>query len=236
MNPTPDSGRRDFLKLTPLVAGVVMTGTLTACATRTEMALPEDQDIMFIPPDKWMANEHKAAGLLYSQVGYEPGFPVRLLIRMPDKSLLSDQATCHLKPTPDSKGKEASAPVSYWGALWQNHWWEIEFADLPEGEWWIEVQDKGQLLWRQPGLVVRQGILWDETAEWGTADMLERRFHFTGVGAGWQDAGAKWVESPAQSAMVMALVDVMRLSADRLPPGLQDRILHQIKVGADYLF
>ena len=38
--------------------------------------------------------------------------------------------------------------------------------------------------------------------------MLERRKHFTKVGAGWQDAGALWVESPAQSAMIICLTDL----------------------------
>ena len=65
--------------------------------------------------------------------------------------------------------------------------------------------------------------------------MLERRVHFTKVGAGWQDAGTLWVESPAQSAMIIAISELVEKSADHIDEVLKNRIYRQMEVGCDYL-
>jgi hypothetical protein len=103
------------------------------------------------------------------------------------------------------------------------------------GEWKVEVHSNGECVFRDSGLRVAKNILWDKTLELTAADMLERRVHFTKVGAGWQDAGTLWVESPAQSAMIIALSELVERSPDRLDQQLKDRIFAQMMVGCDYL-
>jgi hypothetical protein len=65
--------------------------------------------------------------------------------------------------------------------------------------------------------------------------MLERRRHFTGVGAGWQDAGTLWVESPAQSAMIISLEELLEKKKETFDDKFTERIYTQITVGCDYL-
>ena len=79
----------------------------------------------------------------------------------------------------------------------------------------VEVDSNGKKLFWANGLKVGHNILWDSTIEWSSVDMLERGRHFTGVGAGWQDAGTKWVESPAQSAMIIALEELLEQTPER---------------------
>ncbi|MFV0268189.1 MAG: hypothetical protein ACK5HT_13770 [Draconibacterium sp.] len=136
-------------------------------------------------------------GLLYSQVGYETGLPVRIVVRLPEKGLMPETVNCTLTTgTGETKYKTT---CNYWGELWKNHWWVDEFNPIDEeGEWGVEINDRNTVLFRGYGLRVKNNILWDSTIEWSGVDMLERRSHFTGVGSGWQDAGTKWVESPAQ--------------------------------------
>ena len=123
----------------------------------------------------------------------------------------------------------------YWGKIWGSHWWVADFGILPEqGEWIIEIEDKGEIVFRAESLVVGKNILWERTIEHAAVDMLERRVHFTKVGAGWQDAGTLWVESPAQSAMVISLCELLEKKADTFDENFKKRIYRQVTVGCDY--
>ncbi len=68
-----------------------------------------------------------------------------------------------------------------------------------------------------------------------SVDILERRLHFTKVGAGWQDAGTLWVESPAQSAMIIALNELHEQCGKDLEAEFIRRLYQQLTVGCDYL-
>jgi hypothetical protein len=103
-----------------------------------------------------------------------------------------------------------------------------------EGKWAVEAEDDGRVVFREGGLRVAPDVLWEETYYWATVDMLRKRSYFTKVGSGWQDAGALWVESPAQSAMVMCLGDVAQVQRGGDNDYLQ-QLYTQLVVGADYL-
>ena len=232
MESKPELTRRKFLK-TGVFSGAAVAGAgmLPSCAAETctgkRSPLPVFLNESFDP-------QSGVAGLLFSQVGYEPDLPVRVLVRLPEKALLPESATCVLVPT--STEKEHRTDCRYWGEIWKSHWWIAEFDSLgEEGEWDIEVRSGSMLVFRDSGLTVKRNILWDSTIEWSSVDMLERRRHFTGVGAGWQDAGTLWVESPAQSAMVIALTEILEKSTDRIDSGMEKRIHEQIICGCDYL-
>ena len=225
--------RRDFLKTTSLSAGAVAGMSLGACTPGTS-ADEKRKIVYFDLPDKVYDPATGVAGLLFSQIGYEAGYPVRVVIRLPDKSLLQDQAECRLVPS--GKVKNYKTPCAYWGEIWKSHWWVAEFTDIDEtGEWNVEVADDGKCLLRDTGLRIDRNILWDKTLVHASVDMLERRVHFTKVGAGWQDAGTLWVESPAQSAMTIALEELVEKAPGRLDQDLSDRVYRQIMVGCDYL-
>lgn len=174
------------------------------------------------------------AGLLFSQIGYELGFPVRVIIRLPKKELLPGDARCVL--TNQEGMKEHKADCIYWGEIWGGHWWVTDFGNITKpGEWNIHLVLGGKTVISDKSLKVSRNLLWDATVELVAADMLERRLHFTKVGAGWQDAGTLWVESPAQSAMVISLCELLERKGEKLEPSLKERIEKQITVGCDYL-
>lgn len=232
METKPELTRRKFLK-TGVVTGVALAGAgmLPSCGTETST---EKRSYFPVFLDESFDPLSGVAGLLFSQVGYEPNLPVRVLVRLPDKALLPEPATCVLVPT--SKEKEHRTDCRYWGEIWKSHWWIAEFDSLAEeGAWDLEVRSGSMVVFRDSGLEVKRNILWDSTLEWSGVDMLERRRHFTGVGAGWQDAGTLWVESPAQSAMVIALAEILEKSSDRIDPDMEKRIYEQIACGCDYL-
>ncbi len=174
------------------------------------------------------------AGLLFSQIGYEFGFPVRVIIRLPKKELLSESAKCVLT---NNKGqKEFEMGCVYRGEIWRSHWWVAEFVGINKsGEWDVHLVVDGRTIISDKGLKVSVNLLWDATVELAAADMLERRQHFTKVGAGWQDAGSLWVESPAQSAMIIALCELLERKSEKIELSLKERIEKQIMVGCDYL-
>ena len=225
--------RRNFVKTAALASGSLVGGSaMAACADRQS----KDRVTGVLPV--FMGDGYKPAdgpaGLLFSQIGYLPGHPVRIIIRLPRKELLADQATCKLVTVTGGSGFTTSC--TYWGEIWKSHWWIAEWNDLNEkGEWDVEVHSGGVCVFRDAGLKISENILWSSTVELAAADMLERRVHFTKVGAGWQDAGTLWVESPAQSAMVIALSELTEKSTARIEEPLRQRIYKQMITGCDYL-
>ena len=182
MESKPDLTRRKFLK-TGVVSGMAVAGTgmLSSCQTD---AHPKKHSPFPVFLNDSFDPQSGVAGLLFSQVGYEPGLPVRVLVRLPVRELLPDSATCLLVPT--STGKQYLTECRYWGEIWKSHWWIAEFDSLGEGgEWDIEIKSGNAVVFRDSGLTVKRNILWDSTFEWSAVDMLERRRHFTWVGAGW---------------------------------------------------
>lgn len=174
------------------------------------------------------------AGLLYSQVGYESAFPVRVIVRLPRKNLLDAGAACVLVPA--VSGKERSAHCDYWGEIWGSHWWVAEFPPGGEpGTWNVEIRSGGSVVLADGTLTAGDGVLRESTLELAAVDMLERRTPFTKVGAGWQDAGTLWVESCSQSAMIIALADLLEKVPDVLDAALTARMHRQMIVGCTYL-
>ena len=185
------------------------------------------------PNPDWSADG--LSGLLFSQVGYEAGQPVRVLVRLPKKDALPSGAVCVLTAS-DQQSKTQQAPCSYWGECWKSHWWVAEFpATTHVGVWEVAVRDGGTVLMQDTGLRVGEHQLWNETARLASVDILERRKHFTKVGAGWQDAGTLWAESPAQSAMIIALGELHERCGDDLDAAFKQRLHEQLTVGCDYL-
>ena len=207
--------------------------SITACTNSSSGRVYREEKFPFFHGKDYQTSDG-VAGLLYSQVGYEKGRPVRIVIRLPKKELLSQKALCKLIATGNEKNYESG--LSYWGEIWKSHWWVAEFRDINEsGEWEIEVNNNGEIVFYSRGLQVAENILWNKTILYSSVDMLERRRHFTKVGAGWQDAGTLWVESPAQSAMIIALTELLEVCADRFDMKFKERIYTQLIIGCNYL-
>lgn len=225
--------RRRFVKTTSLVSALAAGASALSCSNSISGKDRQNEKFPLFR-GKGLNPSEGVTGLLFSMIGYEAGLPVRIVLRLPRRDLLADKAVCRLVPV--LNGSRYQAPCTYWGELWNSHWWVAAFNGINEtGEWEVEVHSGGECVYQESGLRIGKNLLWDETVELAAADMLERRVHFTKVGAGWQDAGTLWVESPAQSAMVIALTELLEHSTDRLDPPLKDRILNQMVNGCNYL-
>lgn len=223
--------RRIFLRNTVIgSAALAGSATLPACSS------PEIKQQAKFPVFNLKGFDPKSgvAGVLYSQLSYEPGFPVRIIVRVPEEEQFYQDAECILLQ--EGEGKKYQTGFSYWGEIWKSHWWVAEFTEIDqEEEYSIEIHENGEAVFSGNGLVIKKNGLWDSTIEWSSVDMLERRRHFTKVGAGWQDAGTLWVESPAQSAMIITLGELLENSKNRFDDVFINRINTQITVGCDYL-
>ncbi len=233
MTNKPFLSRRNFMKSTA-VASTALLGVsgLSACS-EAEKAIKRSGKF----PQNFLKNYQPSdgiSGLLFSQIGYELGLPVRVVVRLPKKGFLQGKTTCKLIPV--LGGKTYETVFNYHYEIWKSHWWVADFRAIDEaGEWDIEVWNGNDCVFADSGLKVGKNLLWNETIEYASVDMLERRVHFTGVGAGWQDAGTLWVESPAQSAMVIALEELLELKKETFDSPFLERIYTQITVGCDYL-
>ena len=225
--------RRKFFRSATLASGAMLGSTiLPGYSDKPENQTSVDQFPKFT--GQQFQSSNGVSGLLFSQIGYELGYPVRIIIRLPAKELLQGKTMCHLDST--TRGKQYKTKFDYWGEIWKSHWWIAEFRSIQEaGEWEVKVCCENKCIFSDRGLKVGKNILWNETVELAAVDMLERRVHFTKVGAGWQDAGSLWVESPAQSAMVIALEELIEQHKERFDQPFLDRIYKQITVGCDYL-
>ncbi|QLE01820.1 hypothetical protein HX109_09715 [Galbibacter sp. BG1] len=225
--------RRKFIKNSTLFSGGILAGSSLACNNENAKEIYW-QDYSFSLPDDFSSINTKVSGILYSQIGYNLGETVKIIIRVPEKELMTVDTTCKL--IPEKNEDEYQQPFTYWGEQWKSHWWIAEFKNIEEeGTWKILVNKENEILYKQSNLRVKKEILWQETHLWASVDMLERRKHFTGVGAGWQDAGALWAESPAQSAMIICLTDIAEYKHSSIDENYLKRVYEQITVGADYL-
>jgi len=229
MNNSKSISRRGFMKTTAMVStALVGSAALSSCSPEKKEGAAKTvfAGKNYLPADG-------VSGLLFSQIGYELGWPVRIVVRLPKKELLEEKTICQLVPTHNEKSYRTE--FNYWGEIWGSHWWVADFREIKEeGTWNVEVMNAAETVFSAENLKVGRNILWNATVELGAADMLERRVHFTKVGAGWQDAGTLWVESPAQSAMVISLCELLENKAESLSEELKKRIYKQITVGCDY--
>ncbi|MCM2374905.1 cellulase N-terminal Ig-like domain-containing protein [Aporhodopirellula aestuarii] len=95
-----------------------------------------------------------------SQVGYDIGDPMRVMIRGDQPDSIPQEArftVVDAKANPIVEG-----PVNYWGEKWGAHWWISDFSGLQdEGNYRILVQHGTKLLCKSESIEVGGSILWD---------------------------------------------------------------------------
>lgn len=172
-------------------------------------------------------------GVLFSQIGYDKGRSMRVLLRLPAKDLVSKHIFCELAPLNDEIA--ITRPFQYWGNKWGIEWWIADFGIVEHtGEWNVFVVDDGQLIIEDRSLRIGKNLLWNKTIYDASVGILKIRKHFSKVG-GWQDAGVLWVESVAQSAAILGLLDLLEKNKDELTSEFVKDLCEQIILGCDYL-
>ena len=160
-----NQSRRDFLKSSALAGTIVAGSALSSCENKSDQthAVKYEQTAQFKSQNYQPAEGYN--GLLFSQIGYEQGMPVKVMVRLPKKELLSENATCQLIPTGGEQPYQSS--FKYWGDLWKSHWWIAEFDSIDEsGEWNVLAKDSGkdfanndQLLHLQTTYTMQKAVL-----------------------------------------------------------------------------
>lgn len=170
-------------------------------------------------------------GLLFSQIGYEAGRTVRLVVRGQRPEDFSPSARVKLS----SAAGDFQQTLNLWGECWHDCWWEVCFPPLPTGRYAVELWDNNRLLLSDDGLEVGPDLLWRKTWRAGAIEMLEARCHFAHAKEGWQDAGTLWQESNAHSAMVLGLCEVLEGAGSALSAADTAALVEQIRTGCAYL-
>ena len=190
-------------------------------------------------------------GLLYSQIGYDLGDPMRAIIRGGSRDHIPDGTTFEVHQADGSLAADARASedgiapgaasstgeVRYWGAVWHGHWWEIDFSAIAEpGSYVISVTapDTSGIYTSEPIRVARS-LLWQETVVPVAVEQMEGRQRLARNGIGWRDCGAEWREANSHATMIIALCRLVDAGWSWLEPETADRIYDQIVHGCTYL-
>lgn len=181
-------------------------------------------------------------GLLYSQIGYDLGDPMRAIVRGPSADHLPKKSTFALFRVDDASGGEPGAPVltgpvRYWGETWHSHWWEIDFSALAEaGSYQLVVSAPGgEERYRSEPFRVDSFLLWNETVMPVAVEQMEERMRLARNGIGWKDCGAGWREANSHATTIIALCELADQGHEFLPDGALPRLLDQIIHGCRYL-
>ena len=224
--------RREFIRTTAL-GSVALMGTPLQSQSGTVTHQQHRKGLPYINKNILPESNQGVVGLLFSQIGYEQDYPIRIVVRLPHKRL-GTGTVCRLVSNGNQQVHQTEC--LYWGTLWGSHWWTASFSPVKEsGLWDVEIVDNGTILLKDSGLKTGENILWNSTAVLASVDILERRSHFTNLNAGWQDAGTLWVESCSQSAMIIALTELLLKANNKIDKDFKQRIYKQIIVGSDYL-
>ena len=173
-------------------------------------------------------------GFLYSQIGYEPGDPMRALIRADHKDHLSENSEFVLEDKKQNVCKKGE--IEYWGEKWDIHWWEIDFSGIKTpGKYRIKVIDNDEIVYSSEFFSVERNLLWRKTIKTVAFDQLETRSRLARGNNGWFDAGAEWREANSHATMLIGLTDMMDDGMNCLSPQERKKLVTQVIQGCDYL-
>jgi hypothetical protein len=163
-------------------------------------------------------------GLLFSQVGYDTGDVVRVIVRGDDSI---GGTNCVLSSTSEQR----EAPLEPWGELWGSRWWVADFGrDVPAGKY---VVTAGDML--DDELIVGVGRLFDETWKPCAVEAFERRAIFAQDKPAWQDCGSTMQEAYSHALAILGLLDLYEHLGDRAEESWRNRLSTQIDIGLSYL-
>ncbi len=176
---------------------------------------------------------HAEEGILSSQVGYEPGGPLRVILRSGDRDFLGGDSTYILL---DQHGRPVrEGPVQKWGEKWGSSWWIADFSGLKEeGTYRLVVKDKGQEPLESDPIVVENRILWSKCYRTMVYTFLEKRAEQARTKLGWRDCGSDLQEFSSHVLTVDALCDLIEMAGKITKPDTE-HLLKQVLVGCEYL-
>lgn len=172
--------------------------------------------------------------MLSSQIGYEPGEPIRVMVRTDRSDELQADTRFELM-APDGKpiheGKVMAA-----GEKWGAHWWRIEVPKSTQpGEYRIHLlHGPDQHITSDP-ISIQPGTRWNQCFETIAFDFLETRAKLARTGKGWKDCGSDLQELSSHVVTIDSLCDILEKCPDLTDATRKQRITTQIVRGMEYV-
>jgi hypothetical protein len=180
-------------------------------------------------------------GLLYSQIGYDMGLPVRAIVRSTDEHCLSPEAHFELQNAVTGRVLHAGR-MDHWGTLWGSHWWTADASEMDVEAVgrsavrcrWL-VYDGERLAFTSGLFTIGPHWLWDQTVRTVALDQMEERVRRARNEIGWMDCGSSIREANSHTTMVIGLCDLLKNGVLFLSQEDQNRLKTQIVHGCTYL-
>ncbi|HEY5560969.1 MAG TPA: hypothetical protein VIK72_04290 [Clostridiaceae bacterium] len=177
----------------------------------------------------------EVSGMLYSQIGYDFGDPMRALIRSTDGNYIKPGTVYEII---DCKSGQVilKGEVLLWGEIWHSSWWEIDFSALKaQGEYSIAVLFEGVEVLSSEPFTVGSYVLWKQCVKTVAIDQMEERASMARNNNGWKDCGSLFREVNSHASTIIGLCDLLSLGYQWLEGDEVKRLSAQIIQGCDYI-
>ena len=173
-------------------------------------------------------------GILSSQIGYESGYPIRVMVRSSQSDYLSNEAVFEVV----NMGNESilNGRIDKWGKKWDNYWWIANLSQLQdEGSYLVRIKDEDHILLTSDTIEVGRNLIWEKCFHTIAFDFLQSRSEQARTGKGWRDCGSDLQEFSSHMVAVDGLCDILKTNKDLLTEGEKKHIIGQIQIGCEYL-
>ena len=172
-------------------------------------------------------------GLLYSQIGYDIGDPMKAYFRSDTQDALKD---AYFEVTFLDTGDVKKGIPAFWGQKWKSYWWILDFAGIDRTcEFIIKLYSDGKEIERSTPIKADYNMIWDTTIKTVAIDAFEERERRARNSGGWKDCGSEFREVCSISPSVTSLCDLLNRCPADFTRKEQERLRKQIMAGADYL-
>lgn len=172
-------------------------------------------------------------GLLYSQIGYDIGDPMKACFCAETENALKD---AYFEVVFLDTGEVKSAKVECFGEKWKRWWWQLDFSGIRRPcEIIIKLYSEGSEIEHSEPVPVGYNLIWDRTIKDVAINAFEERQKRARNGNGWKDCGSEFREICSIAPSVSALCDLLNKCPAEFSVEDQERIRRQIIAGADYI-
>lgn len=172
--------------------------------------------------------------VMSSQVGYDLGDPMRVLVRGEQADEIPAEARFIVVDSEDNPvldGRMTSA-----GEKWGSHWWVGDFSRIANaGTYRLRIAAGTQPLATSDPIEVGTRLLWKRVFPVIGHDYLKTRAEQARTGKGWKDCGSDLQEFSSHAVAVDSICDVLEINGRDLTEDDQKFLLDQLIQGGDYM-
>ncbi len=174
------------------------------------------------------------SGILSSQLGYELGYPIRVMIRSNQCDYLSNDAIFDVVNMENES--VLSGQVEKWGKKWKSHWWIADLSQLKhQGCYIVKIENRDHLILTSDTIEIGRDLPWTKCFQTIAFDFLQSRSEQARTGKGWRDCGSNLQEFSSHMVAVDGLCDILNTNNSILTQNEKVHIIGQIQIGSEYL-